>query len=279
MADNRVKYAYLNYDDIQERIKNGDIDEYDIVFTKDTHEQYFLREDLSLVNIKARIYRFDSVAIAIEQLNLNTDTYEGQIVAIADNDLGVYHGYIVNKSGDKYTVLSIADSGTVIDYDTLSHQPIINKKGTLSDTLIVGNLDNGFYSVSGEYKIFEEHITSFSTSTEHLFAVEVKENVKYVKEISAEKITTYTLSDGVVSVQETVTTDFLDENGYMTEEEFDAKIVALDLINKTEVSDYVKKITTEYLNENIETKINEKIDLKIESMIASDSEIENLFGN
>lgn len=241
MADNRVKYAYLNYDDIQERIKNGDIDEYDIVFTKDTHEQYFLREDLSLVNIKARIYRFDSVAIAIEQLNSNTDTYEGQIVAIADNDLGVYHGYIVNKSGDKYTVLSIADSGTVIDYDALSHQPIINKKGTLSDTLIVGNLDNGFYSVSGEYKIFEEHITSFSTSTEHLFAVEVKEDVKYVKEISAEKITTYTLSDGVVSVQETVTTDFLDENGYMTEEEFDAKIVALDFINKTEVSDYVKK--------------------------------------
>lgn len=277
MADIRIKYAYLNYDDIQERIENGDIDAYDIVFTKDTHEQYFLREDLSLVNVKARIYRFDSVAIAKEQLNLNTDTYEGQIVAIADNDLGVYHGYIVNKSGDEYTVLSIADSGTAIDYDALSHQPIINKKGTLSDVLIVGNLDNGLYSVSGEYKIFEEHITSFSTSTEHLFAVEVKKNIKYVKEISAEKITTYTLSDGIVNVQEVVTTDFLNENGYMTEEEFDSKIVALDFINKTEVSEYVKEITTEYLNENLETKIDEKIDLKIESIIASDSEIENLF--
>lgn len=277
MADIRIKYAYLNYDDIQKRIENGDIDAYDIVFTKDTHEQYFLREDLSLVNVKARIYRFDSVAIAKEQLNLNTDTYEGQIVAIADNDLGVYHGYIVNKSGDEYTVLSIADSGTAIDYDALSHQPIINKKGTLSDVLIVGNLDNGLYSVSGEYKIFEEHITSFSTSTEHLFAVEVKKNIKYVKEISAEKITTYTLSDGIVNVQEVVTTDFLNENGYMTEEEFDSKIVALDFINKTEVSEYVKEITTEYLNENLETKIDEKIDLKIESIIASDSEIENLF--
>ena len=277
MADIRIKYAYLNYDDIQKRIENGDIDAYDIVFTKDTHEQYFLREDLSLVNVKARIYRFDSVAIAKEQLNLNTDTYEGQIVAIADNDLGVYHGYIVNKSGDEYTVLSIADSGTAIDYDALSHHPIINKKGTLSDVLIVGNLDNGLYSVSGEYKIFEEHITSFSTSTEHLFAVEVKKNIKYVKEISAEKITTYTLSDGIVNVQEVVTTDFLNENGYMTEEEFDSKIVALDFINKTEVSEYVKEITTEYLNENLETKIDEKIDLKIESIIASDSEIENLF--
>lgn len=39
-SNNRVKYAYLNYNEISERLRIGDIDEYDVIFTKDTHEQY-----------------------------------------------------------------------------------------------------------------------------------------------------------------------------------------------------------------------------------------------
>ena len=104
MAENRVKYAYLDYSDISTRIENGEIDQYDVVFTKDTHEQYLIKDDLSLLNIKSRIYCFDSIISAKEKLNSNTDTYEGQIVAIADNDSGVYHGYIVNKSNDEYII-------------------------------------------------------------------------------------------------------------------------------------------------------------------------------
>lgn len=275
--NNRVKYAYLDYEDIQTRIDNGEIDQYDVIFTRDTHEQYLIKDDLSLLNIKSRVYCYDSVASAKELLNSNTDTYEGQIVAIVDNNLGVYHGYIVNKSDDEYTVASLADSGNIIDYDALAHRPIINKSGTLSDPLIIGDLNDGLYSVSGEYKIFSEYPTIFSSSINHLFVVEKDNNTAYVKDVSAKKIVTYILSDGQVTIQDIVTTNYLDENKYITENDFNAKIEVLDYVTKDEISDYVKQVTTEYLDQNLDEKINEKIDEKIESMIVDDSEIENLF--
>lgn len=273
MAENRVKYAYLNYSDISTRVENGEIDQYDVIFTKDTHEQYLIKDDLSLLNIKSRIYCFDSIISAKEKLNSNTDTYEGQIVAIADNDSGVYHGYIVNKSDNEYIVTSLADNGNKIDYDSLVHRPIINKTGSLANPLTIGELDNGLYSVSGEYRIFSEYPTIFSSSINHLFVVEKENDKIYVKDVSAKKIITYVLSNGQVSIEDVITSNYLTENQYITETDFDAKIKALDFVTRNEISDYVKQITTEYLEENLDSKIDEKIN----SLIADDSEIDNLF--
>ena len=273
MAENRVKYAYLEYSDISTRIENGEIDQYDVVFTKDTHEQYLIKDDLSLLNIKSRIYCFDSIISAKEKLNSNTDTYEGQIVAIADNDSGVYHGYIVNKSDNEYIITSLADNGNKIDYDSLVHRPIINKTGSLANPLTIGELDNGLYSVSGEYRIFSEYPTIFSSSINHLFVVEKANDKIYVKDVSAKKIITYVLSNGQVSIEDVITSNYLTENQYITETDFNAKIKALDFVTRNEISDYVKQITTEYLEQNLDSKIDEKIN----SLIADDSEIDNLF--
>lgn len=264
---NRVKYAYLDYGDIQNRIDNGDIDEYDIVFTKDTHEQYLIKDDLSLLNIKSRIYRFGSIVSAKQALNSNTDTYEGQIVAIADNDLGVYHGFIVNKTDNEFTVTSLADSGSQPDYDSLAHRPITNKVGTLANPLIIGDLDSGMYNVSGEYKIFNEHPTIFSSSMNHLFLVEKTTDKTYVKDVSASETTTYVLSDeGKVDKVEGVTNDYLDE-----------KIESLNLVSKDDLSDYMEEFTTEYLDQNLDVKIEGKVTGNINSLIAEDSDIEDLF--
>lgn len=273
MAENRVKYAYLDYSDISTRIKNGEIDQYDVVFTKDTHEQYLIKDDLSLLNIKSRIYCFDSIISAKEKLNSNTDTYEGQIVAIADNDSGVYHGYIVNKSNDEYIITSLTDNGNKIDYDSLVHRPIINKTGSLANPLTIGELDNGLYSVSGEYRIFLEYPTIFSSSINHLFVVEKENDKIYVKDVQAKKTVIYVSSNGQVSIEDVITSNYLTENQYITETDFDAKIKALDFVTRNEISDYVKQITTEYLEQNLDSKIDEKIN----SLIADDSEIDNLF--
>lgn len=273
MVENRVKYAYLDYSDISTRIKNGEIDQYDVVFTKDTHEQYLIKDDLSLLNIKSRIYCFDSIISAKEKLNSNTDTYEGQIVAIADNDSGVYHGYIVNKSNDEYIITSLTDNGNKIDYDSLVHRPIINKTGSLANLLTIGELDNGLYSISGEYRIFLEYPTIFSSSINHLFVVEKENDKIYVKDVQAKKTVIYVLSNGQVSIENVITSNYLTENQYITETDFDAKIKALDFVTRNEISDYVKQITTEYLEQNLDSKI----DKKINSLIADDSEIDNLF--
>lgn len=279
MASNRIKYAYINYDEIADRIESGKIDQYDVIFTRDTHEQYFVKEDLSLLRIMSKVYCFDSVQNAVKSLNESSDTYAGQIVAISDNDLNVYHGYIVNKVDREYTVTSLADSGTQIDYDALAHRPIINMAGELANPVIIGSLENGLYSISGVYKIFQEHETIFSTSTKHLFLVDRSETNVYVKDISAKEMTTYTLSDGEVIKSEIITTGYLEDNHYISENDLDAKIEALDLVTKAEASEYVKQITTEYLNENLGNTIDEKIDERIASIVADDSDINNLFNN
>lgn len=275
MADNRVKYAYLNYDDIQKRIESGEIDQYDIVFTKDTHEQYFIKDDLSLLRITSKVYCFDSVSEAELSLNNNTDTYAGQIVAIANND--TFSGYIVNKVNGKYTVNLLSDDRKPIDYDSINHRPIVNKTGTQDDNLIIGDLDNGIYSVTGVYKIFNEYPTLFTVASNHLFLIEKTDSISYVKDISAKEIITYTLSNGVVNVLKSVTTQYLEDNQYITNDSFEAKLKTLDLITKTEASEYVKTITNEYLEQNLGTTIDTKIDEKIQSLAATDSDIENLF--
>lgn len=275
MADNRVKYAYLNYDDIQKRIESGEIDQYDIVFTKDTHEQYFIKDDLSLLRITSKIYRFGSIIEAEETLNKNTDTYAGQIVAIAKDN--TYSGYIVNRSNDRYTVNLLSDDRKPIDYDSINHRPIVNKIGTQDDNLIIGDLDNGIYSVTGVYKIFNEYPTLFTVSSNHLFLVEKSDDISYVKDISAKEIITYTLSNGVVNVLKTVTTQYLEDNQYITNDSFEVKLKTLDLITKAEASEYIKTITNEYLEQNLGNTIDIKIDEKIQCLVATDSDIENLF--
>ena len=275
MAGNRVKYAYVNYDDIQWKIDSGEIDQYDIVFTKDTHEQYFIKEDLSLLRIISKVYCFDSIIEAEETLNKNTDTYVGQIVAIANDN--IYSGYIVNRENGKYTVNSLSDSRSPIDYDNIDHRPVINKIGTQDGNLIIGDLDNGIYSVTGVYKIFNEYPSLFTVASNHLFLVEKTDSISYVKDISAKEIITYTLSNGAVNVLKSVTTQYLEDNQYITNDLFEAKLKTLDLITKAEVSEYVKTITNEYLEQNLGTTIDTKIDEKIQSLVVTDSDIENLF--
>lgn len=275
MAGNRVKYAYVNHDDIQGKIDSGEIDQYDIVFTKDTHEQYFIKEDLSLLRIISKVYCFGSIIEAEETLNKNTDTYVGQIVAIANDN--IYSGYIVNKENGKYTVNSLSDGRNPIDYDSIDHRPVINKIGTQDDNLIIGDLDNGLYSVKGIYKIFNEYPTLFTVASNHLFLVEKTDSISYVKDISAKEIITYTLSNGTVNVLKSVTTQYLEDNQYITNDLLEAKLKTLDLITKAEASEYVKTITNEYLEQNLGTTIDTKIDEKIQSLVATDSDIENLF--
>lgn len=276
MADksNRIKYAYLNYNEIEERLKIGQIDTYDVVFTKDTHEQYLINEDSTLLNITSRVPRFDSVESAIKLLNNSSDTYKGQIVAVFDDNSDVYYGYIVNKVNGKYNITSLSDSK---DYNSLTNRPVINKTGTLADPVIVGDLDDGLYSVSGEYKIFDEYPTVFSSSVNHLFLVEKSNTALYVKDVFAKETIIYTLANGKVTTSKIVTEQYLTDNRYITETDFDAKLAALDYLGKAEAETYIKQITNEYVYENISDIVDTKINDKIANLEADDDEIESLF--
>lgn len=272
-AKDRIKYGYLNYSDIQDRIDSGKLDAYDIVYTKDTHECYILTEDLLPVAISSKVYRFDGVSAAIETLNQATDTYEGQIVSIKTK--GRYKAYIVNLVDDQYDVTLLSESDEEIDYNTLGNKPIINMVGSLAEPIVIGNLDNGVYSITGQYKLYDSVDTIYSSSSNHLFLVDKSETDTQIRELSARKISTYSNEDGTFKEVQIATSDYLAENKYMTESDVDSKIQVLDILTKTEAQEYIESIVTDYLDGVLDEKIDKKLDEKI--VEPEDSTIDDMF--
>ena len=273
-AKNRSRYGYLNLADIQDRIDSGKLDAYDLIYTKDTHECYILTEDLEQVQIKSRVYQFPTEEEALLYLNAATDTYEGQLVAIKKKDR--YKAYIVNKDDeDLWCVTLLSDADEQIDYDTLGNRPITNLTGTLANPIIVETLDNGIYSISGQYKVFDSIDTIFSSYENHIFLVEKSETETHIKDISSTDMITYSLVGDEIQQDKLVTSKFLKDNNYVTDSDLDKKIQTLDILTKTEASEYIEQAVNSYLDSKLDSAIDQKLDEKI--VETADTEIADLF--
>lgn len=271
-SSQRAKFFYINRNEIEKLIEKGKIDANDIVYTKDSHENIFIGSDLSINPVHSKVYCYEDVNSAIDDLNNASDTYEGQIVSIKTGDK--YKGYIVNKIGENYTV-TLLSALENIDYNTLGNRPITNLTGSLSEPVIVGELDNGTYSISGQYKIFSSIETIFSSSVNHIFLVEKTESEIYVRDISARKITSYSSIEGEMKQEEILTSEYLKENGYVTSSEVDVKLQTLDILTKTEAQSYIKETVSKYLDEVLDSTIDQKLNNMI--VEADDSFIDDMF--
>jgi len=263
--ENRVKFGYLYYNDMLQKIADGIIDQHDIVFTKDTKEIYIISKDYEPIALKSKVYVYNSLAEAISGVNKNTDTYIGQVISILEGD--VYRGYIVNedkyKRGLTYTVSPLTDISN-IDYNTLGNKPIINLVGTLDEPITVSKLDNGTYSITGQYKIDESEITTFLNASPVIVIIETKNNETLIKQISSMEIVDYRISNGLIEKKSYVTETFLQECGYATTNYVDEKIAALDFVTRNEVNTYVEQLINEIIENVLDAKIDEKIDEKIQ---------------
>lgn len=273
-AKNRSRYGYLNLADIQDRIDSGKLDAYDLIYTKDTHECYILTEDLKQVPIKSRVYPFPTEEEALLYLNAATDTYEGQLVAIKKKNR--YKAYIVNKDDeDLWCVTLLSDADEQIDYDTLGNRPITNLTGTLANPIVVETLDNGIYSISGQYKVFDSIDTIFSSYENHIFLVEKSETETHIKDISSTDVITYSLVGDEIKQEKLVTSKFLEDNNYVTDTDLDKKIQTLDILTRTEASEYIEQAVNSYLDSKLDSAIDQKLDEKI--VETADTEIADLF--
>lgn len=269
--ENRSKLSIINYDKIAEYINNGLLNKFDIIYTKDTHENIIISEDLKAIPIQSKIYRFLNVEQCEEELNKNLNTYEGQIVAILGNDS--YSAYIVNKNkANKFYVTPLNIYNGSIDYNTLGNKPIINLNGEISNPIILDQENDGIYRVIGNYKISEHLSTIFSSVNSNLFLITRELENIYIKKISAKDITDYVINNGQVTTSTVPTTDWLTRQGYVTERYVDDKIAALDFVTKKEVEDYVNSVVIG----TIDNIVNERIDKKFEEKFIDTSEKEAL---
>ena len=272
--EGRAKWAYLSYDSIQTKINEGVLDAYDIIYTKDSHENVIISPDLEIWSVRSRIYVFDSVEEANTQLNANTDTYIGQIVAILCND--TYRGYIVNSVDGQFTVTPLWENPEQIDYNALGNRPIVNLEGTLGNTIIVDELDNGIYNIKGQYKIDSSDITLNISANEILFMVEKSDDSIKIKQISHDNITDYLVLDGVITSDTYITSEYLSQCDYATKEYVDIKIAALQESINNDVQKYIADIVDEQLGIVLDEKIENSMSDFLLDHIAKEEDLNGL---
>ena len=268
----RAKWAYLSYDSIQTKINEGVLDAYDIIYTKDSHENVIISPNLEIWSVRSRIYVFNSVEEANTQLNINTDTYIGQIVSVIVEDK--CKGYIVNKDalGNYYVdKLTIDD----IDYNTLGNRPIVNLVGTLDETIVVDELNSGIYSIKGQYKISNLIETIYLSASSVIAMVEKDGDITHIKHITTDQITDFFISDNSVTSHEYITDQYLKDNNYVTADYVDNKIAALEESINEDIKKYISDIVDEKFNTLLDEKIDAKIDEKIQPV--DNSQVQSLF--
>lgn len=205
MALTRAKFGYLTYDDMVAKIADEKLDEYDICYTKDTHECYIVSEDKVPIAIKSKVNTYSSTDDAEKDLNSSISTYEGQIVAIKYNDR--FRAYIVEKNNDGFFVTPLDIARDVIDYDTLGNRPIVNVKGTTESPIIISELSEGIYHVSGQYTIspLDQNITL--AMRDILFITDGNGNIQ---KISGKSIVNYSVINGEVKEDAFATQGYVD---------------------------------------------------------------------
>lgn len=266
------RLAYLTYEDMLQKIQTKELDEYDIIYSKDRLITYLISENLEPIEIRSRVYIFNSIEEAETKLNESTDTYIGQIVSILYED--TYRGYIVNQKNDKYIVIPLWEYPEPIDYNTLGNQPIINLIGTLDEPIIVNELESGIYKISGRYKITQTDLTVYLNPNVNIFIIDKTDGIISIKKISNEEIIDYTVENDIVSKTNiTITEDYLFKNGYVTSTYVDKKIEALNISLREDIQKYIDEVIGDKFN----SIIDERIDRKIIS--ATDEDIRSLFIN
>lgn len=274
--NSRAKWAYLPYNSIQQKIDEGVLDAYDVIYTKDSHENVIITPDLTLWSVKSRIYTFDSVADANTALNTNTDTYKGQIVSILNGDK--YTAYIVNQdpNGVYFATALSADN---IDYNTLGNRPIKNLIGTLDIPIMISSLDVGMYKVKGQYKISATDITTYLSTDGDLFIIEESATEKLIKRFTKDTIQDYVISDSGAEKKTYITDKYLTDNGYSTTAYVDSKLVAFEETIKQDIRTYVEQTVEDVINEKVDEIIDERLDAKLDERIkgSTDEEVQNFF--
>lgn len=258
-TETRAKFGFLNYDDMLLKITEGKLDAYDIVFSKDKKEVFILNENLEPIAMHSKVYVYESVEKANEQLNINTDTYEGQIVSILNGD--VYYGHIVNKSANGlFYVTPLYEHAEPIDYDTLGNKPIENLTGTFNNPIILTDLPTGIYNICGKYKVTSDSDKEYLSGERRLVLINNMGTTSTIKVVTADGIINLIVSNGEIISDKVVTEKYLKENGYTTESYVDERIKELDLVQRSEVETYIQN----YISQALDTMIDEKIEVALD---------------
>lgn len=192
----KSKQGYLNFDQIQAYIDSGKLDQYDVIYAIDRKTWNIIDKDLNIVPIISRIDNYQSEEDAVNAINNRTDTYSGQIINVFID--GKYIPYVVNEDENNiFYITCVSTSADDYNYDSLYNKPIENIVADVE--VILSELDNGAYTLLGNYRLCDVDITHRSTAIKKYFIIEHDiengDNVTFITEISGKNTLRYSCYD------------------------------------------------------------------------------------
>ena len=144
----------------------------------------------------------------------------------------------------------------------------------MAEPIIADELDDGFYSFSGQFKVSQKLDTVFSASKSQIFSVEKDVDTVYVRKFSGKEIILYAISD-FVTESSMVTSELLGD--YAKKQDITDAISALDMFSKKDAEEYITQLIQ--TNAAVNDKLDEIVEKKVKDQVVetTDEEINSLF--
>lgn len=235
MAAKNPTFAVASYGNIQSYIDQGLITYPSYVFCKDKNILVFVDSNLKIQEIKG----FNQSSIVVVE-SLPTENIQSNTFYICNGK-----GYLLINDILVPVFKDLTEEKPVDDYDLLKNIPIVNKHGDVSSPIVLSDLEDGSYSISGQYKIGGNMSTVYVPSKSVMVLVDSDEEHKYITRLGAKYIYTYEVDLISMSVvmNKYVTQSWVLEQGYATEAYVNQAIE--DLYNRiaSETVDTITKVS------------------------------------
>lgn len=260
MAESMVRFGYIKSSQIIKAIDNGLLEKWSVVFTEDTHNIYLIDDNLNPIEIRSRIPIFNDIEEAKNYIKESKNIQTGELVCIKNGEL--YKAYVVTILNDDDVDITPVHTDQDFNYDVLENSPILNKTGTKTNPISLNSLPVGIYKVNGTFITPDEQ--TITSITGNLIFIDNFEIIR----INNSNIIRYKKGDESI-VEEFITDEYLKKHGYITEEDVNTKLTALNIITQDNIEQYVQTV--------FDTLISNKISNEITNRIATEQEIVGLF--
>ncbi len=229
-------FAVGTYASILPNISSGVLTYPSYVFCSDTNTMVFVDKNMEIQDLKG--YNQDSVIIVD---TLPTDDIRDDAFYICN---GVGYLYIngiavpvfqdmtvtqeevqklIDAKGNelkKYVDQCVFEAGGISSYDQLTDLPIVNLYGDVTSPVVLADLEDGNYAVSGHYQIGGTLTTIHIVTSKILFQIVSDKTSKHITQLSgAERIYIYsvTTETGATRTSSYATEGWVYTQGYSTE--------------------------------------------------------------
>lgn len=173
------------------------------------------------------------------------------------------------KIGDLGNAENVIDYVNGRKYADLEDKPILHLYGSLSNAIVLSELSDGVYCITGQYMIGGDRETIHSGNKDMLFVIERSNTDVYITKVSGSKITRFIIDKDYHCVTDQyITEQWLSTQDFLTKEEVEAYVAGY---LQAEVPDIVGEALGQQFDQKIDTALNERLyDIEEDA-------IENLF--